>query len=206
MAFTFIEHASPNFDVRKTSIDMLLVHYTGMKTAEDSLARLCDGAGDNRVSAHYLIEEDGRIHRLVQEEDRAWHAGVSYWAGERDINSRSIGIELQNPGWEYDYHAFPEPQMKAFLDLAKDIVARHHISPFRVLGHSDVAPTRKQDPGELFDWRRLAEAGIGLWPTTAITEPTAESDVGNDLAAIGDRKSTRLNSSHIPLSRMPSSA
>lgn len=165
MALAFIEHASPNFDVRKSAIDMLVVHYTGMKTAAESLVRLTDGVIENRVSAHYLIEEDGRIHRLVQEEDRAWHAGVSYWAGERDINSCSIGIELQNPGWEFEYRAFPEPQMLAFIELAKDIVKRHGISPCRVLGHSDVAPTRKADPGELFDWERCAKDGVGFFPT-----------------------------------------
>lgn len=165
MPLAFIEHASPNFDVRKSAIDMLVVHYTGMMTAEESLARLCNSTNENRVSAHYLIEEDGRIHRLVQEEDRAWHAGVSYWAGVRDINSCSIGIELQNPGWEFDYHPFSEPQMQAFIALAKDIVGRYRISPFRVLGHSDVAPTRKADPGELFDWARCAREGIGFWPT-----------------------------------------
>ncbi|MGE5540332.1 MAG: N-acetylmuramoyl-L-alanine amidase [Gemmatimonas sp.] len=167
MPLDFVEHASPNFDLRKSDIDMLVVHYTGMRTAEESLARLCDGSIENRVSAHYLIEEDGRIHRLVQEADRAWHAGVSYWAGERDINSCSIGIELQNPGWEFDYHPFPEPQMAAFLALAKDIIARHRISPFRVLGHSDVAPTRKADPGELFDWECCSRDGVGFWPTLA---------------------------------------
>jgi N-acetylmuramoyl-L-alanine amidase len=173
MPLTFIEHASPNFDVRKSEIDMLVVHYTGMETAAESLDRLCDATVESRVSAHYLIEEDGRIHRLVQEEDRAWHAGVSYWAGERDINSCSIGIELQNPGWEFDYRPFPEAQMAAFLDLAHDIVRRHRISPFRVLGHSDVAPTRKADPGELFDWEGCARGGIGFWPTVAPgTKPT----------------------------------
>lgn len=165
MALSFIEHASPNFDVRKSAVDMIVVHYTGMKTAEESLARLCDGGIENKVSAHYLIEENGNIHRLIQEEDRAWHAGVSYWAGMRDINSCSIGIELQNPGWEFDYHPFPEAQMNAFIALAKDIIARHHITPLRVLGHSDVAPTRKADPGELFDWKWCAEQGVGFWPT-----------------------------------------
>lgn len=167
MALSVVEHASPNFDIRKSTIDMLVVHYTGMKTAEESLARLCDATIESKVSAHYLIEEDGRTHRLVAEEDRAWHAGVAYWAGERDINSRSIGIELQNPGWEFDYHPFPEPQMAAFLELARDLIARHRISPFRMLGHSDVAPYRKADPGELFDWERCAKAGVGFWPTLA---------------------------------------
>jgi N-acetylmuramoyl-L-alanine amidase len=165
MALSFVEHASPNFDIRKSGIDMLVVHYTGMKTAEESLARLCDGSIESKVSAHYLIEEDGRIHQLVAEEDRAWHAGVAYWAGVRDVNSCSIGIELQNPGWEFDYHLFPEAQMTAFQELARDLIVRHQISPFRVLGHSDVAPHRKADPGELFDWEGCAKAGVGFWPT-----------------------------------------
>jgi N-acetylmuramoyl-L-alanine amidase len=180
MTLSFIEHASPNFDVRKSAIDMIVVHYTGMKTAEESLARLCDGTIENKVSAHYLIEEDGRIHCLIQEKDRAWHAGVSYWAGQRDINSCSIGIELQNPGLEFGYHPFPEAQMKSFIALAKDIIARHHISPFRVLGHSDIAPTRKADPGELFDWKYCADQGVGFWPTpTPGAKPNAPPEINN---------------------------
>ncbi|MHA1599589.1 MAG: N-acetylmuramoyl-L-alanine amidase [Alphaproteobacteria bacterium] len=161
-----IERPSPNFDTRATGqdIDILLLHYTGMKTAEAALARLCDPAA--KVSAHYCIDEDGTCTRLVDEQHRAWHAGVSAWAGESDINSRSIGIELVNPGHEFGYRPFPEPQMACLIALCLDILDRHSITPARVLGHSDVAPPRKQDPGELFDWARLAAAGIGLWPGT----------------------------------------
>ncbi len=155
---------SPNFDERPDgqSIDMLILHYTGMKTARDALHRLTDP--DSKVSAHYLIEEDGTLHRLVPEEKRAWHAGVSYWAGETNINGCSIGIELVNPGHEFGYRPFPDAQMVKLEALAKDVMVRHAIPPHRVLGHSDVAPERKTDPGELFGWQKLARAGIGLWP------------------------------------------
>lgn len=157
-------HPSPNHEPRPDGVpvDILLLHYTGMETGTAALDRLCDPAA--KVSAHYLVEEDGRVFRLVDEARRAWHAGVACWAGESDINSRSVGIELVNPGHEFGYRPFPESQMAALIDLARDILAHYPIPSHRVLGHSDVAPARKQDPGELFDWRRLAEAGIGIWP------------------------------------------
>ncbi len=142
---------------------MLVLHYTGMPTAEEALARLCDPAA--KVSAHYTIDEVGVIYRHVPEERRAWHAGVSFWAGETNVNGRSIGIELVNPGHEFGYRPFPEPQIAALMELAQGILSRHAIPARNVVGHSDVAPARKADPGELFPWRRLAEAGIGLWPT-----------------------------------------
>ena len=159
-----VECRSPNHDDRPaaTPIDMLVLHYTGMKTCEEALARLCDPAA--RVSAHYTIDRDGRIYRHVLEERRAWHAGLSYWAGETNVNGRSIGIELVNPGHEFGYEPFPAPQIEALIDLASGILARHPISPARVVGHSDVAPARKTDPGELFPWAQLADFGVGLWP------------------------------------------
>ncbi len=157
-----IERPSPNHDARPAPIDMLILHYTGMGTGEEALARLCDPAA--RVSAHYTIAEDGTIWRHVAEARRAWHAGVSYWAGETNINARSIGIELVNPGHEFGYRPFAEPQIAALIALSTGILARHAIPAHRVLGHSDVAPARKSDPGELFPWERLAAAGIGLWP------------------------------------------
>ncbi len=159
-----LDRPSPNHDARPDgqAVDILLLHYTGMPTAEAALERLLDPAA--QVSAHYFIEEDGGVTRLVAEERRAWHAGVAAWAGSSDINGRSIGIELVNPGHEYGYRPFPEAQMEALIELAGGILARHPIPPERVLGHSDVAPLRKDDPGELFDWARLAAAGIGLWP------------------------------------------
>ena len=178
----FIDRPSPNFDDRSArlgaaglDIDILLLHYTGMPSAEAALARLCDPAA--KVSAHYCIDEDGTCTRLVDEAHRAWHAGVAEWAGDSDINGRSIGIELVNPGHEFGYRPFPEPQMARLIDLCHDILGRHAIPPARVLGHSDVAPQRKQDPGELFNWARLAAEGIGLWPdapTAAAVPPIGE--------------------------------
>lgn len=162
MAYRLVECPSPNHDARDAAVDMLVLHYTGMKTADEALARLTDPAA--KVSAHYTIGRDGRVFRHVPEERRAWHAGVSYWAGARNINSRSIGIELVNPGHEFGYIPFADEQVAALIDIAQEIIARHAIVPARVLGHSDVAPSRKEDPGELFPWKTLAEYGIGLWP------------------------------------------
>jgi N-acetylmuramoyl-L-alanine amidase len=153
---------SPNFDTRNVAVNILLLHYTGMKTAQEAIDRLRDTQA--QVSAHYVVDEDGITTRLVAEEMRAWHAGTSYWAGARDINARSIGIEIVNPGHEFGYRAFPPQQMQAVLELAQGIVQRHAITPARVIGHSDVAPLRKEDPGELFDWAMLAAGGVGLWP------------------------------------------
>jgi N-acetylmuramoyl-L-alanine amidase len=142
---------------------MLVIHYTGMQDGASALARLRDA--DAKVSAHYLIEEDGSVFALVPEDRRAWHAGKSFWRGETDINSRSIGIELVNPGHEFGYRPFPPAQIDALIGLAKDILARHPIPPRNVVGHSDIAPARKQDPGVLFPWKELAEThSIGLWP------------------------------------------
>jgi N-acetylmuramoyl-L-alanine amidase len=160
---TRLERPTPNQDERGgAAVDMLVLHYTGMASADAALARLCDPAA--KVSAHYAIDEDGTVYAMVPEARRAWHAGISYWAGARDINARSIGIELVNPGHEFGYRAFGEPQIAALITLCHGILARHPIPPWRVLGHSDVAPARKDDPGELFPWAGLAEAGIGIWP------------------------------------------
>jgi N-acetylmuramoyl-L-alanine amidase len=158
---TIREKPSPNHGPRRAPIDMLIIHYTGMKSASTALERMCDPASE--VSAHYMIDEDGSVWRLVSEDRRAWHAGQSFWAGTTDINSRSIGIELVNPGHDHGYRPFPEAQMTALELLARDILSRFPVPSHLVLGHSDVAPGRKQDPGELFDWKRLAAAGIGLW-------------------------------------------
>lgn len=161
------QRPSPNHDARPegTPVDMLVLHYTGMRSGLAAIERLCDA--EAKVSSHYCIEEDGTIWSLVPEQRRAWHAGVSYWRGQRDINARSIGIELVNPGHEWGYRPFPEQQMAALIELARDIKGRHPIPDRNIVGHSDVAPARKQDPGELFDWRRLAGRGIGLWPAPA---------------------------------------
>ena len=168
--------ASPNHDSRDgTAIDMLVLHYTGMASGDAALSRLTDAAA--KVSAHYTIGEDGTVYVLVPEDRRAWHAGVAHWAGASDINARSIGIELVNPGHEFGYRAFPEAQIAALTTLCHSILVRHPIPSARVLGHSDVAPARKDDPGELFPWARLAKAGIGLWPQKRA------SDLGADALA-----------------------
>lgn len=154
---------SPNFGPRRGAMrpDMIVLHYTGMATGEGAETRLCDAASE--VSSHYLVHEDGRIVQMVREEDRAWHAGKSAWKGEVDINSRSVGIEIVNGGHAFGLPDFPEAQIEATIALCLGIMARHGIPAERVLGHSDVAPGRKADPGEKFPWARFAAAGVGLW-------------------------------------------
>jgi len=154
---------SANFDERVSGQkpDLLLLHYTNMTSATEAIDWLCNP--QSRVSCHYLIAENGQITQMVDEEHRAWHAGNSFWAGQSDINSCSIGIEIANAGPDQGYPSFPDIQMEAVETLCHDIFSRHDISPERVLAHSDVAPDRKQDPGEKFDWQRLYQAGIGLW-------------------------------------------
>ena len=156
-------HPSPNHGPRAQGapIDMLVLHYTGMESAEVALQRLCDPRTE--VSTHYLVCEDGNVLQCVPEARRAWHAGRSFWKGEKDINSRSIGIEIVNPGHEFGYHSFSETQIEAVTVLSQDICGRHDILPWMVLAHSDIAPDRKQDPGELFPWDKLAAAGVGLY-------------------------------------------
>jgi len=158
----FIEEPSPNFDIRGRDVDMVILHYTGMPTGGEALDRLRDEAA--KVSAHYFIEENGDCYRLVAEDMRAWHAGVSAWKGEYDINARSIGIEIVNPGHEFGYRDFPEAQINAVIALLKDIRTRHAIAPENVLAHSDIAPRRKEDPGEKFPWGRLAAEGLAVAP------------------------------------------
>jgi len=155
---------SPNQDQRPAGmpVDTLVLHYTGMRTAQDALDRLRDPAA--AVSSHYVVEEDGTVWRLVPEGRRAFHAGVSCWRGHAALNGRSVGVEVVNPGHEWGYRAFPALQMAALCDLCLGILARHAIPARNVVGHSDVAPDRKQDPGELFDWEGLARNGVGLWP------------------------------------------
>jgi N-acetylmuramoyl-L-alanine amidase len=167
-------------------INMLVLHYTGMPSAAEALDRLCDPAA--QVSAHYLVDEDGTVWRLVDEMRRAFHAGVSCWQGERNLNYVSIGVEIVNPGHEWGYRPFPEPQMAAAERLCRDILSRHRIPPYRIVGHSDIAPDRKADPGELFDWPRLARAGIGLWPPEAATAQRRGRGVGvvHRVAALAD--------------------
>jgi N-acetylmuramoyl-L-alanine amidase len=172
---------SPNHEERVGGPpDMILLHYTGMQSADEALKRLCDP--EARVSSHYFVDENGSIAQLVPEDRRAHHAGVSSWAGETDINSRSIGIEIVNPGHDFGYPEFPRRQIAAVIALCRGILARRPILRHRVLAHSDVAPHRKQDPGEKFPWRLLAESGVGLWvEPVPITDwlALAEGDAGD---------------------------
>lgn len=170
-------HPSPNCGRRRDGVrpDILLIHFTNMYSAEAAVARLCDPAA--QVSCHYVIGEDGRLWQLVDEAQRAWHAGQGIWGAVRDINSRSIGIELANRG----NHPFPEPQMHMLERLMHGIIARWHIPLERIIGHSDIAPDRKDDPGPHFDWRRLALRGLGIWPEAG---PTAELTAFRDLAGL----------------------
>ncbi len=157
-------HPSPNHTERRGNapVDMLVLHYTNMTSAEAALQRLCDPQVE--ASAHYLVREDGHVWQLVAEHRRAWQAGLSCWRGVRDINSRSIGIEIAHPGHAWGYRPFPAVQMAAVLALSQGIVARHGIPARNVVAHSDIAPNRKEDPGELFPWADFAAAGVGLWP------------------------------------------
>lgn len=178
-----IDRPSPNYDERRPPghvIDTLILHYTGMPTAEEAIARLCDR--DAHVSAHYVVMEDGQVIRMVKERYRAWHAGVSGWDGDKDINYRSIGIEIINPGHEFGYQAFPDVQIEAVIELSQGILSRHPIPASRVLGHSDVAPTRKEDPGELFPWAQLAKANVGRF-----IDPDAVLTVAEGALALGDK-------------------
>lgn len=154
------EVPSPNWNERKLPVSMVVLHYTGMASGALALDRLCDAAA--QVSAHYLIDEDGTVTRLVDEAKRAWHAGKAYWRGMTDINSASVGIELVNPGHDLGYRPFADAQMEALVPLLVDIVGRHGIAPANVVGHSDIAPARKTDPGELFDWDMLARYRLAL--------------------------------------------
>ncbi len=164
MTLAIEDRPSPNHDARPdaTPIDMIVLHYTGMPTAAAALARLADPAAE--VSAHYVVAEDGLIWRMVPETRRAWHAGVSYWRGASDINARSIGIEIVNPGHEGSCPPYPVLQLAVVCDLCLDIISRHPIPARNIVGHSDIAPERKRDPGEKFDWEGLARNGVGLWP------------------------------------------
>jgi N-acetylmuramoyl-L-alanine amidase len=170
---------SPNIDERECAVEFLVMHYTGMQDAASAIALL--RSPEAKVSAHYVVDEDGTVYCLVPEDKRAWHAGISYWRGRRALNGASVGIEIVNPGHEWGYRAFPEAQMAAVERLSLEILGQHAIPARNVVAHSDIAPNRKQDPGELFDWKRLAASGIGVW-----TDDFADSnDFWGDLAAIG---------------------
>jgi len=206
MALEIRDRPSPNFDARARPISLVVLHYTGMKDCETALARLTDPepkAGKYpgpwqahdidpeaplpRVSAHYVLDEAGVAYRVVQEDHRAWHAGVSSWEGEGDINARAIGIEIVNGGHDYGLPDFPDAQIEGLIALLRDILARNKLDPSRVVGHSDIAPDRKLDPGEKFPWQRLAEAGVAIWPAgearPIVGDPVAVAQ--ERLAALG---------------------
>lgn len=166
----FVDRPSPNFNDRKLPITMIVLHYTGMQSAEAAIDRLCDPAAE--VSSHYVVDEDGAVFRLVDEEKRAWHAGRSHWRECEDVNSASIGIEIVNPGHEFGYRPFTEPQVDAVVRLVAEVKDRHEITRGNVVGHSDIAPARKRDPGELFPWHRLARLRLALpRPTRNLMDP-----------------------------------
>jgi len=173
---------SPNYDDRSSAINLLILHYTGMKTGAEAIARLCNA--ESKVSAHYVVEEDGGVFALVAEEKRAWHAGKSYWRGKQGLNDCSIGIEIVNLGHEFGYRAFPLVQMEAVAKLCQEILTRHNIPARNVIAHSDIAPNRKEDPGELFDWAMLANVGVGLYPPANLP-PLPVSDFKKALGEYG---------------------
>jgi len=206
----YIQKPSPNFDARTRPIDLVVLHYTGMQNAETALARLTDPApvaghypgpwqSDDaapdaplsRVSAHYVVDEAGQIYSLVPEEHRAWHAGASSWEDDGDVNGRSIGIEIVNGGHDFDLPDFPDAQIDGVIALLKDIFARWpQLNATRVVAHSDIAPERKADPGEKFPWKKLADAGVSVWPEHVATQLDADdptSEVQQHLAFIGYR-------------------
>lgn len=186
-ALAIAERLSPNHGARAVvpgGVSMVVIHYTGMRDAAAALDRLTDAASE--VSAHYLIDEGGAVTHLVPEDRRAWHAGKAFWRGIRDVNSASIGIELVNPGHEFGYRDFPSAQIEALTLLLGDITVRHRIAPCNIVGHSDVAPGRKIDPGERFPWRTLAARGLAIWPSLAAPGVTMPEDAALKLlAAIG---------------------
>lgn len=174
-----------NHDERPSGavIDTLVLHYTGTPTAAKARELLC--GPDAKVSAHYLVDEDGTVSALVDERRRAWHAGVSFWRGRTGLNANSIGIEIVNPGHDFGYRRFPEAQMTALVGLCRDIVRRRPVPACNVVGHSDIAPRRKLDPGELFDWPRLSAAGIGLWTASGPPATPDKARALDLLSAIG---------------------
>lgn len=204
----YIQRPSPNFDARTRPIDLVVLHYTGMQNAEVALARLTDPkpvAGNYpgpwqsedvepdaplpRVSAHYVVDEAGQIYSLVPEEHRAWHAGVSSWEGDGEVNARAIGIEIVNGGHDFGLPDFPDAQIEGVIGLLRDILRRWpELNAKRVVAHSDIAPARKADPGEKFPWKRLAEAGVSIWPEHVAMQLSSDdpvSEVQQELAFIG---------------------
>ncbi len=175
-----MKHGSTNFDDRHHGAkpSMIILHYTGMQSTKAAIDRLCDPA--SKVSAHYVVEENGRLVSLVDEDKRAWHAGASHWENIVDVNSHSIGIEIVNPGHEFGYKEFPEKQIDGIIELCLGLIQKYKIKSYHVLGHSDIAPRRKEDPGELFPWEKLAEEFVGLWATSREMDFEAAKNLLND--------------------------
>ncbi|MFC4724478.1 N-acetylmuramoyl-L-alanine amidase [Glycocaulis abyssi] len=180
---TLIHRPSPNFNDRALPVSMLVLHYTGMETGGAAIDRLADP--DAKVSAHYVVEEDGSVIAMVDEAKRAWHAGLSHWRGITDINSASIGIEIVNGGHDFGLPDYPPAQIEAVIALSRAIIDRHAINPVNIVGHSDIAPGRKIDPGEKFPWERLAREGVGLWPDGAEPATPDDARAATLLAVIG---------------------
>jgi N-acetylmuramoyl-L-alanine amidase len=180
-------YQSPNFDERAGGAKpgFIILHYTGMPTETLALEKLCDPAPTQggRVSAHYFIRENGEVIQLVDDSQRAWHAGVSFWSGITDMNSHSIGIEIANPGHEFGYRPFHDAQIGSVVKLCRDLMQKYAIPPAHVLGHSDIAPERKDDPGELFPWESLAAQGVGVWPDVTAMDMDAAADM-NDFSEV----------------------
>jgi len=179
---------SPNYNERDPSVPLqyIVLHYTGMQTAHEALSRLCDPL--SKVSAHYFIYEDGNILQLVDDHKRAWHAGKSFWHGMTDLNSASLGIELVNPGHHFGYRAYPAPQINALKKKLHQLISQHHLDPITsLLSHSEIAPDRKEDPGELFPWHELAQEGLGPWPHPEADDyrPASDSDIQDMLRTLG---------------------
>lgn len=180
---TSVFHLSPNANDRALPVSMLVLHYTGMETGKAAIDRLADPA--SKVSAHYVVEEDGTVLLMVDEARRAWHAGICCWRGVSDVNSASVGIEIVNGGHDFGLPDYPETQIRAVADLSRAIIKRHGIEPWNIVGHSDIAPGRKIDPGEKFPWQRLAREGVGLWPEGPADVTPDPKDAARLLHAIG---------------------
>ncbi|MGF1543007.1 MAG: N-acetylmuramoyl-L-alanine amidase [Parvularculaceae bacterium] len=174
MSLKITRRPSPNFDERNAAVDTIVLHYTGMTSATAALDRLCDPAA--KVSAHYLVDDAGAVFARVEEDKRAWHAGVSSWRGEANVNARSVGVEIANPGHEWGYAPFPDAQIDAVVALVGEIARRWAVAPGRGVGHADVAPRRKEDPGELFPWERRAEARLAVGRYSGEPDPTIDYD------------------------------
>jgi len=176
------EYLSPNQDARKLPITMLVLHYTGMESKQAALERLLDPVA--KVSAHYLVDEAGKVTQMVDEGRRAWHAGVGFWNGVTDVNSASVGIEIVNGGHDFDLPEFPKPQITGVIKLCRKIVRAYNIADHNIVGHSDIAPARKTDPGEKFPWKEMAKRGVGYWPTGIKTDHRVLFDQGTSDRAI----------------------